>query len=48
MVVGAVALIWPQIRRIGSLHDMRPAEADEPHGFPVDAAAPAARGSPKP
>ncbi|HEX4793404.1 MAG TPA: hypothetical protein VH370_06410, partial [Humisphaera sp.] len=26
IVVGAVAVIWPQVRRFGSLHDARPVE----------------------
>jgi len=30
IVVGAVALIWPQVRRFGSLHDARPVEMPPP------------------
>jgi MFS family permease len=36
-VVAAVALKWPQVRRLGSLQDVRPMDA-EPPGFPVQVA----------
>jgi MFS family permease len=35
LVVAATAIVWPQVRRFGSLQDARPAEAAEPAGFPV-------------
>lgn len=35
LVVGAVSLIWPQVRRFGSLNDARPEAHGEPRGFEV-------------
>jgi hypothetical protein len=40
-VVGAVALLWPQVRRFGSLQDARPLpEPGEARGFEVIVNAP--------
>lgn len=38
VVVGVIALLIPQVRRLGALKDIRPAEEAEPGGFPVEAA----------
>jgi MFS family permease len=42
VVVGIVALVWPQVVRLGALRDIKPTappEADKTHGFPVVTAA---------
>jgi len=35
VVVALVAIIWPQVRRFGSLKDARPLEEDPPGAFEV-------------
>jgi hypothetical protein len=40
VVVILVAMLWPQVRRFGSLQDARPIEDEPPRGFEAIAPAP--------